>query len=61
MSEFKFKPFYYPKMGFILNLDKPEPPKQEFIPKYKLNALYPEQYKFVYVKDLQFKPKYNSF
>ena len=58
MSEFKFKPLYYPKMGFILNLDKPSEPKPDFIPEWKLNAMYPERHQFVYVKDLQFKPKY---
>lgn len=59
MSEFKFEPFYYPKMGYIIKEDNK--PKDDFIPLYKLRALYPERFNLVYIKDVKFKPTYKSF
>lgn len=59
MSEFKFEPFCYPKMGYIIKEDNK--PKDDFIPSYKLNAIYPEKFEPIYIKGVKFKPIYKSF
>jgi hypothetical protein len=59
MSEFKFEPYYLPKMGYIIKEDNK--PKDDFIPLYNLEILNPDRFDHKYIKDVKFKPIYKSF
>jgi len=45
-------------MGYIIKEDNK--PKDDFIPLYKLRAIYPERFNPVYIKDVKFKIEYSE-